>query len=151
MPRIRRIRRILHATDFSGASKRALGAAVDFARHYKAELLLVHVLVPNIAYPADSLADPVFYVEIEKTTRRQAEAHLEKLVHQTQKARVKVKGLLLRGTAHEQIVRAARNRRADMIVIGTHGRAGLRRLLMGSVAGRVVSEATVPVLTVRGK
>ena len=146
-----RIRRILHATDFSGASKRALNTAVDFARHHKAELLLVHVLVPNVAYPADSMADPVFYVEIEKTTRRQAAAHLEKLVKQTQKARLKVKGLLLRGTAHEQIVRAARNRRADLIVIGTHGRTGLKRLLMGSVAGRVVSEATAPVLIVRGK
>ena len=146
-----RIRRILHATDFSSASKRALEIAVDFAKQNKAELLLVHVLVPNLAYPADSMDDPVLYIEIEKTTRRQAQSQLEKLVSQIQKARVKVKGLLLRGTAHEQIVRAEKNRRADMIVIGTHGRTGLKRLFTGSVAGRVVSEATTPVLTVRGK
>lgn len=146
-----RIRRILHATDFSSASKRALDTAVDLARKNKAELVLAHVLVPNIVYPADSMADPVFYVEIEKTTRRQAEAHLQKLVGQVQKARVKVKGLLLRGTAHEQIVRAAKNRRADMIVIGTHGRTGLKRLLLGSVAARVVAEAITPVLSVRGR
>jgi nucleotide-binding universal stress UspA family protein len=59
--------------------------------------------------------------------------------------------MLLDGTAHERIVRAARSKRADLIVIGTHGRTGLARLFLGSVAGRVVATATCPVMTVRGK
>ena len=59
--------------------------------------------------------------------------------------------MLLDGTAHERIVRAARSKRADLIVIGTHGRMGLARLFLGSVAGRVVATATRPVMTVRGK
>ncbi len=59
--------------------------------------------------------------------------------------------MLLEGVAHEQIVRAARARRADLIVVGTHGRSGLARFFLGSVAGRVVATATCPVLTVRGK
>ena len=148
---MKRIRRILHATDFSRASNRALETAVDFAKQNRAELLLVHVVVPNVAYPVDSYADPALYVDLDRATQRQARSSLEKLVNKLQKAKLKVSGLLLRGTAHEQIVRAAKNRRADMIVIGTHGLTGLKKLLMGSVAGRVVSEATCPVLTVRGR
>jgi len=148
---MKRIRRILHATDFSRASNRAFETAVDLAKTNRAELLLVHVVVPNIAYPIDSYADPALYVELDRSTQRQARSSMEKLVKKVQKAGVKVKGLLLRGTAHGQIVRSARSRRADMIVIGTHGLTGLKKLLMGSVAGRVVSEATCPVLTVRGR
>lgn len=148
---MKRIRRILHATDFSRASNRAFETAVDFAKNNRAELLLVHVVVPNIAYPIDSYADPSLYVELDRSTQRQARNSLEKLVNKVKKAKIRVKGLLLRGTAHAQIVRTAKNRRADMIVIGTHGLTGLKKLLMGSVAGRVVSEATCPVLTVRGR
>jgi universal stress protein A len=145
------IRRIIHATDFSRASTRALETAVEFARRHRAELFLVHVLVPHISYPVDSEADPAFYVDLERSTRREAQSALEKLTDKLKRAKVKVTGLLLKGTAHDQIVRAAKNRRADLIVIGTHGRTGLSKLFMGSVAGRVISEASCPVLTVRGK
>lgn len=148
---MKRIRRILHATDFSRASTRALETAVEVAKRNKAEIFLAHVLVPNVAYPADSYADPAFYVELERTTRRQAQSALEKLAKKIQKRKVKVRGLLLKGSAHTQIVRAAKSRRADMIVIGTHGRTGLSKLFMGSVAGRVIAEAPCPVLTVRGR
>lgn len=148
---MKRIRRILHATDFSGASKRALETAVDFAKQNKAELFVAHVLVPNVIVPADSYADPTLYVEMEKSERSQAEAELKKLVAKVSARKVRATGLLLRGTAAEQIVRAGKNRRADMIVIGTHGRTGLEKLLLGSVATNVVSESKVPVLTVRGR
>jgi glycine betaine transporter len=59
--------------------------------------------------------------------------------------------LLLEGVPHVQITRAARSRRADLIVLGTHGRTGLAKFFLGSVASRVVSTATCSVLTVRGK
>jgi universal stress protein A len=148
---MKRIRRILHPTDFSRASNRAFETAVDFAKSNRAELLLVHVLVANVGYPVDSYADPALYVELDRSMQRQARSSLEKLVNKVRKTKVKVKGLLVRGTAHTQIVRTAKSRRADMIVIGTHGLTGLKKLLVGSVAGRVVSEATCPVLTVRGR
>ena len=67
------------------------------------------------------------------------------------------RALFLRGFSakarelHEQIVRAAKAQRADLVVIGTHGRSGLAKFFVGSVAGRVVSAARCPVLTVRGK
>jgi len=149
---MKRMRRIMHATDFSSASSRALAKAVELAKQNKAELLLVHVLAAIIPYdPGDGYADPYLYVELEKSTRRQAQSSLEALVKKVKRARVKVSSLLLKGTAHDQIVRAAKNRRADLIVIGTHGRTGITKLFMGSVAGRVVSTASCPVMTVRGK
>jgi nucleotide-binding universal stress UspA family protein len=55
------------------------------------------------------------------------------------------------GSVDDQIVNAAKSKKANMIVIGTHGRTGLSKLLMGSVASKVISLATCPVLTVRGK
>jgi nucleotide-binding universal stress UspA family protein len=68
-----------------------------------------------------------------------------------QQAKVKAKSLLLKGLAYEQIVKTAKSRKANMIVIGTHGRTGLSKLFMGSVAGRVASLASCPVVTVRGR
>jgi nucleotide-binding universal stress UspA family protein len=59
--------------------------------------------------------------------------------------------VLLTGTPYEQIVRTLRSRRADLAVIGTHGRTGLARFLVGSVAARVVALSPCPVLTVRGR
>jgi nucleotide-binding universal stress UspA family protein len=59
--------------------------------------------------------------------------------------------VLVNGSPSEQIARLARSKRADLIVIGTHGRTGLAKFFLGSVANRVVSTATCPVLTVRGK
>jgi len=64
---------------------------------------------------------------------------------------MRVRTLLLEGRTAEQIVRAARSKRAGMIVIGTHGRTGLTRFLLGSVAARVLAIARCPVLTVRGR
>lgn len=60
------------------------------------------------------------------------------------------KGLIADGVAHEQILRRARRAKADMIVLGSHGRTGLARFFLGSVAGRVASMASCPVLTARG-
>jgi nucleotide-binding universal stress UspA family protein len=63
---------------------------------------------------------------------------------------VRAESLLLQGLPAEQIVRAARSKRADLVVLGTHGRSGLPRLVLGSVAERVIGLARCPVLTVRG-
>jgi uncharacterized protein len=76
---------------------------------------------------------------------------MSRLIGRLKKSDVKPRGLLLKGSAHDQIVKAAKSKKANMIVIGTHGRTGLSKLLMGSVAGKVVSLATCPVVTVRGR
>jgi len=147
-----RTRRILHPTDFSPASGRAFDKAIELAKQNKAELLLVHVMVPVVPYvEAEVYSGARLYRDLQSAAAREAESALLPLIKKAQKAKVNVKSLLLRGVPHEQIVRAAKNRRADLIVIGTHGRTGISKFFMGSVAGRVVAMAHCPVLTVRGR
>jgi nucleotide-binding universal stress UspA family protein len=146
----RRIRRILHATDFSRASERALREAIDFAKDSDAALWVVNVIDP-LTYAAGEFDGPELYARLEETTRKEAETSMAKLIQRLKRVNVNAKPLLLNGQAHEQITKAAKSKKADMIVIGTHGRTGLSKLFMGSVAGRVVSTADCPVLTVRGR
>jgi len=144
--------RILYATDYSKASTRALAEAVALAKQNRAELLVLHVIDPVTPYVAgDDMGGAELYMKLEETTKQEAENSMKKLLEKLRKLKINAKSLLLRGNAHEQIVRTAKSRRANLIVIGTHGRTGLSRLLMGSVANQVVSTAHCPVLTVRGK
>lgn len=148
---MKHIKRILHATDFSPASEPALEEAIDLAKQNDAELLVVHVIEPVRYVAGEEFGGPELYVRLEEITDQNAQASMKKLIEKVDKLKVKVKSLLLKGVAHEQIVSAAETRKADMIVIGTHGRTGFSKLFMGSVAGRVISTALCPVLTVRGK
>ncbi len=145
------IKTILYATDYSKASERALDEAVKLAKQNNAQLWVVHAIEPLGAYATgEDYGGAELYVRLEETTQREAEAGMKKLMQRLQKLNVKAKSLILRGTAYDQIVKAAKSKKADMIVIGTHGRTGLSKLFMGSVAGKVVSLASCPVLTVRG-
>jgi len=148
---MRRIRRILHPSDFSRASGAAFTKAVEMAKANRSELLVLHVLAPVIPMVGDGYVSPRIYEELEATARGQAREHLDRLVAKAKKAGVRAKGLLMEGLPHEQITRAAWSKRVDLVVIGTHGRTGLAKFFLGSVAGRVVSIAPCPVLTVRGK
>jgi len=142
------MRRILHPTDFSPASRGAFTRAVKLAKTDRAELLIAHVLAPVPA--VDGYMTARTYDDIEAAARRYGKKQLDALVARARKAGVRARGLLLEGMVHDRIVRAARGQHADMIVIGTHGRTGLARFVLGSVASRVVSHAGCPVLTVRG-
>ncbi|HZD39524.1 MAG TPA: universal stress protein [Terriglobales bacterium] len=145
-------KKILYATDYSKASARALDEAVRLARQNDAELLVVHVIEPVTPYvTGEDFGSAELYMKLEETTKKEAEFSMNKLLDKLQTSKVKAKGLLLKGTPDEQIVNTAKRRNADLIVIGTHGRTGLSKLFMGSVAGKVVSTANCPVLTVRGR
>jgi nucleotide-binding universal stress UspA family protein len=142
----------MHATDFSPASAAAFAKALDLAVANRAELDLVHVLSPVIPMAPDLYVSPKVFVELEASAHAEARKRMAGLVARAKKRGVRrVGALLYEGLAHEQINRAARARRADVVVIGTHGRTGVARLFVGSVAGRVVASATRPVLTVRGR
>ena len=141
--------RILHPTDFSPASRAAFTKAVKLAKKDRSELVIAHVLAPVI--PAvDGYMSARVYDDMETAARRYGKRQLDALVARARKAGVRARGLLLEGMVHDRIVRAARGQHADMIVIGTHGRTGLAKFVLGSVASRVVSHAACPVLTVRG-
>jgi nucleotide-binding universal stress UspA family protein len=139
---------ILVATDFSAPSAAAWKRALSLARASGARLLVVHV-VPSLAQ-----AQTVrwAYRELEAEMLADARRRLKRLVGQAGKAGVRAGSLLLSGApVHEAVRRAARAKKADLIVVGTHGRTGLGGALIGSVAARIVATAPCPVLTVHGR
>jgi nucleotide-binding universal stress UspA family protein len=145
-----RVRRILHATDFSRASTPALRAAISMAKANRARLTVAYVMAPpSLALPGEGYVSPALYESLESSARAQAQKRLDAVVARARAAGVRATGLLLEGVPHERIARAAR--KADLLVIGTHGRSGLAKLFLGSVASRLVTLAPCPVLTVRGR
>ncbi len=94
---------------------------------------------------------PETWNKLERGARDSALKHLRALLDQAKRAGVRTRTLLVEGVPAESLVRAARSKHADVLVVGTHGRTGLRRLLLGSVAARVVAIARCPVLTVRAR
>jgi universal stress protein A len=144
-------KKILYATDFSKASARALEEAVRLAKQNKTELLVLHVIEPVSYVAGEEFASGEIYTKLEETSKREAQASLAKLMQRLKKSKVRAQSLLLRGSAHDEILKAAKSKKAGMIVLGTHGRTGLAKLFLGSVAGKVASSATCPVVTVRGK
>jgi len=142
----------MHATDFSAASTAAFKRAVAMARADRAQLLIVHVMTPpSLALPGDGYVSPRLYEELETSARAQAQKRLQAIVARGRKGGARASGLLLEGVPHERVARAARAKKADLLVIGTHGRTGLAKLFLGSVAGRLVASVSCPVLTVRGR
>ena len=145
-------RQILHATDFSRASAKAFTTAIEVARATGATLTIAHVLTQVL--PVATGEDPILpetYERVHAVTRAAAQKELDRLVAKAETAGVRTTGVLLTGAPHDAIVRALKSRRSDLAVIGTHGRTGLARVFVGSVAARVVALAPCPVLTVRGR
>jgi nucleotide-binding universal stress UspA family protein len=146
-----RIRRVLHPTDFSRASSAAFRRAVELAKANRAELLVLHVLSVPVPITGDGYMPPKIYDEIVTGARAYAQKELDALIRKAKAAGARATGLLVEGIAHERIAQAARSKKADVLVVGTHGRTGLPRFFLGSVASRVLALAPCPVLTVRGK
>ena len=144
-------RRVLHPTDFSKASAPAFSKAVEMAKANRAELLIAHVMNPVVPMAGEGYLSPKMYEDLMASTRAWAEKQLDQRLARARKSGVRAKSVLAEGSAHEQIVRITKAKRADLVVMGTHGRSGLAKLFLGSVAGRVVAAAPCPVLTVRGK
>jgi len=146
-----KIRTVMMASDFSPASRAAFTRAVDLAKANRARLLVMHAmaLVPSML--GGEYVPPQTWDRIEAANRAEARKQIERLVAKAKRAGVRAAGLVMVGSPYEVIVRAARSKRADVLVLGTHGRTGLLRFFLGSVATRVLATAHCPVLTVRGR
>jgi nucleotide-binding universal stress UspA family protein len=142
---------VLHPTDFSSASGTAFRRAVAEARTRKAPLLILHVLAPVMPIVGEGYISPAAYEQMSSAARAWAQKKLDRAVAKAKTARVRARGMLRDGVAHEQIARVAKARHAKLIVMGTHGRTGVARFFLGSVAARVAATAPCPVLTVRGR
>jgi nucleotide-binding universal stress UspA family protein len=140
-------RRILVATDFSEASGAALRLAADLARESGGDLTVQHTCeVPLYAYSEMAMA-PVDLLEPVIAVARQK---LDDEVAALRGRCPGVRGILKVGVPWEEVLAAAAEVAADLVVVGTHGRRGVTHALLGSVAEKVVRLSTVPVLTVRG-
>jgi nucleotide-binding universal stress UspA family protein len=111
-------------------------------------MVLLHVMTPSSPFMEDG-APPSSYTELLLHVRRSARQRLAAAVARARRTGIPASAILVEGLPTDEILRAARHQRADLIVLGTHGRTGLRRAFMGSVAERVVSQACCPVLMVR--
>ena len=147
---MKRIHQVLYATDFSPTSRRAHDTAIALAKLAHARITILFVLAPVILVPGQYV-DAQTMVALQNRARELSKQQLAVLATRARKAGVRVAVLLREGDPPDQIVRVARSKKADLIVMGTHGRRGLPKLFLGSVAGRVVAAAPCPVVTVRGK
>lgn len=136
------IRTVLFPTDFSELNGPALHYATSLARDSDARLLIVHVAEPLSAYGGGG--DAFYAIPPDDEALRQ---RLEEVLPDD--PAVPCEHRLLSGDPAHQIVHLAKQENADLIVMGTHGRTGLMRLVMGSVAEAVVRRAPCPVFTVR--
>ena len=142
------IKKVLFATDFSEGSTHALPYAVDATKQYGAKLYLIHV-VYDVAKTAGWYVPHVSIDEIYTDMEKSAMAELEKTYIEEMKDLKNVERVVLKGIPYEEIGRFALDNHIDLIVMGTHGRRGIDRMLFGSTAEQVVRNAPCPVLSVR--
>jgi universal stress protein A len=144
------VRSILLPTDFSGCANYALPYAAAIARATNATIICVHVvepIVPAVGYTG--LAEPLPIADINEQLEDSAERELPKLAECEEFADLNVEEIIVHGDAAAEIVRVADERKVDLIVISSHGRTGLGRMLFGSTAEAVVRHAKCPVLVVK--
>src|SRR5262249_44935511 len=143
------LKRILVPTDFSKFSQNALTYAVAFAEKFEAELYLLNVVQDLALFLPDVVtAGPPLVPPLDQLATAVHEA-LERVVAENHLQHLKVYREVREGTPFYEIVRFAKEKDIDLIVMGTHGRGGLAHVLLGSVSEKVVRKAPCPVLTVR--
>ena len=141
-------KRILVAVDFSGSSRKACEVGVELAENFKVPMTLVHVIpAAAVSYSGGPYIPAPEYTQFVEDSARTA---LRDEAGRLQGRGVAIETALKTGRAWEEILETANGLDVGLIVIGTHGRRGLPRAILGSVAERVVRLSHVPVLTVHG-
>jgi len=142
------IKSILFPTDFSEGSAQALQYAVDMAKKYSAKLHVVHVIY-DIAKATGWYVPHVSMDQMYKDIEQGAKKELENFGVEELSGVKNIERSVIMGVPHEEIVNFANKNRIDLIIMGTHGRKGIDRILFGSTASQIVRFAPCPVLTVR--
>jgi nucleotide-binding universal stress UspA family protein len=137
-------KQILVPTDFGESSDRALAMAADLAVKFGASLTVLHTYeVPVYGYPG-----VVIPADLSDSIRDAAQKHLDRQLTEIRKRIPKAEGILSLGIPWREIGGAIERIHADLVVMGTHGRRGVNRMLVGSVTEKIVRTCPVPVLTV---
>lgn len=141
-------KKILFCTDFSENSRPAWGLAVEYAQSFGAQLLILHVIdykdFPGYVDWIEKLREILAEVE------RMANERLQSMAKECADKVKEVKTFCRTGVTAQEIVTVAQEQGAELIVVGTHGRTGVKHLVMGSVARSVLRTAHLPVLIVEG-
>lgn len=143
-----RFARILCPVDFSKPSEAALQHAEDLARKFGSELVVAHMVEPVI-YPVAYGMPPVAPIDYEDAARASAEKALAPIVARLTKAGIKASAAVDSGAASMRICEMVKEKNFDLVVLSTHGYTGLKHVLLGSTAERVVRHCSCPVLTVK--
>jgi nucleotide-binding universal stress UspA family protein len=140
------IKKILIPTDGSDYSLRAAEYGIGLAKMLDAEVTTVYV-IDTVAL--DQLAKATEREDVERELKTDGQRYMNYILGLAEKSGVKTASLLAKGRPFEQIVHSAKNLGIDLIVMGTYGRRGAERILIGSVAERVIEYSTCPVLVVK--
>src|SRR5712671_933188 len=140
--------RVLCPVDFSEFSVRAFRYALSLAQHYRAKLFVLHV-VELWRYPSAGFSPGKYFDEFCQHLLHEGEKKLQELAGTVADNEIQPVLVVQEGTAADSILAYAVSRRTDLIVMGTHGRRGFDRLMLGSVTERVIRKAPCPVLAVR--
>jgi nucleotide-binding universal stress UspA family protein len=143
-----RISNILFPTDFSQGARAAMDHAISLAQDYKSKLILFHV-IQEISIAEWYIPSTLSVAEVVADIEKNAWQEMDKWAAEVSSKIAGVEKAVVRGIPFVEIIRAARAKNADLIIIGTHGRTGIDHMLFGSTAEKVVRKAPCPVLTVR--
>ena len=142
------IKKILVPIDFSETSNHALDYAIDLAKALGASITVAHsYVIPLYAFPDGAI---ITSPELAAQLSDAAQKNLDAAVNARKERGVELTSILTNGVAFEEVTRLAQELRVDLIVMGTHGRHGLPRALLGSVAETVIRASTIPVLAIHG-
>jgi universal stress protein A len=141
------IRTILIPVDFSEYSEKALVWAINMAETWRSRLILLHV-IPTPNYPPLVLSGYFDVATLEAGLREDAELKVKELVESRGAKTVQLDTRVVIGEPFHDVCQVAEEEKADLIVMGSHGRTGFHHVLLGSVAERVVHHAPCPVLVV---
>jgi len=144
------LKKILCPTDFSNPSFEAMNVATELAMHFSSYLIVIHVVAPIPVIATEYTSSAAFNVQeyqqlMEASSMKTLEEQIEKRIPKG----VSVRSMLSLGDPANQIVHTAEDEQVDLIVIATRGQTGLKRLVFGSVAEKVVRLASRPVLSIR--
>jgi len=142
------IKSILFPTDFSEGSAQALQYAVDMSKRYGAKLYVIHVIY-DIAKATGWYVPHVSMDEMYKDIQEGAKKELERFGVEELSGVKNVERRVITGVPHEEIINFVSANKIDLVIMGTHGRKGIDKILFGSTAAQVVRHAPCPVLTVR--
>jgi nucleotide-binding universal stress UspA family protein len=145
-------KRILVATDGSPLSKKAIGSAIDLAALSGAELVAVKITprYPQSYFEGSLPLSPTEVAKIEKTWSDNAQKLLDAVVKSAKAKGVSAKAVVVKSDiVSDALIAASKKHKADLIVMASHGRRGIKRLLLGSETQQVLTHSSVPVLVLR--